>query len=46
MTRPESGAGFAVVARSDWLQGHATETAKMRQREEREGALSVECRDA
>ena len=32
-TRPGSGAGLAVVARADWLQGHATETAKMRQRE-------------
>jgi len=43
-----SGAGLAVVARADWLQGHATETAKMRQRGEGEGerALSVECRDA
>jgi len=45
-TRPGSGAGLAVVARADWLQGHATETAKMRQREERERALSMECRDA
>jgi len=42
-----SGAGLAVVARADWLQGHATETAKMRQRgEEGERALSVECRNA
>ena len=48
-TRPGSGAGLAVVARADWLQGHATETAKCgrrREREERERALSVECRDA
>ena len=41
-----SGAGLAVVARADWLQEHATGTAKMRQGEERERALSVECRDA
>ena len=42
-----SGAGLAVVARADWLQGHATETAKMRQRGEVRGsALSVECGDA
>ena len=27
-TRPGSGAGLAVVARADWLQAHATETAK------------------
>ena len=40
-TRPESGAGLAVVARADWLQGHATETAKMRQREEAARTLSV-----
>ena len=33
-----SGAGLAVVAQADWLQGHATETAKMRQRERRERA--------
>jgi len=45
-TRPESGAGLAVVARADWLQGHATETAKMWQGEKGERALSVECRDA
>ena len=45
-TRPGSGAGLAVVARADWLQRHATGTAKMRQGEEREHALSVECRDA
>jgi len=31
----DDGAGLAVVARADWLQGHATETAKMRQRGER-----------
>jgi len=34
--RPGSGAGLAVLAQADWLQGHATETAKMGQREERE----------
>jgi len=33
-----SGAQLAVVAQADWLQGHATETAKMRQIEERESA--------
>jgi len=27
--RPGSGAGLAAVVRADWLQGHATETAKM-----------------
>jgi len=41
-TRPESGAGLAVVARADWLQGHATETAKMRQREERRDSAHAE----
>jgi len=38
-TRPGSGAGLAVVARADWLQGHATETAKSEERgDRREGA--------
>ena len=32
-TRPGSGAGLAVVARADWLQRHAAESAKMRQGE-------------
>jgi len=44
-----SGAGLAVVARADWLQGHATETAKICGREKRgegERALNVECGDA
>ena len=42
-TRPGSGAGLAVAARADWLQGHATETAKNAEREEREcRAWSVE----
>ena len=45
-TRPESGAGLAVIARADWLQGHTMETAKMWQGEKGERALSVECRDA
>jgi len=39
-TRPGSGAGLAVVARADWLQGHATETAKNADGERR--AWSVE----
>jgi len=35
--------GACGRTRADWLQGHATETAKMRLGEERERALSVEC---
>ena len=42
-TRPGSGAGLAVVAQADWLQGHATETAKMRQREKGESAAECSC---
>jgi len=45
-SRKRGGAGLAVAARADWLQGHATETAKMWQGEKGERALSVECRDA
>jgi len=39
-TRLGSGVGLAVVARADWLQGHAMETAKNAERERR--AWSVE----
>ena len=44
--RPGSRPGLAVVARSDWLQGHAMETAKMRRERRRGRAESVEWRDA
>ena len=44
--RPGSRVGLAVVARSDWLQGHAVETAKMRRERRRGRAESVEWRDA
>jgi len=37
--RPGSGAGLVVIARADWLQRHATETAKSEERgQRREGA--------
>ena len=44
-TRPGSGAGLVAIARADWLQGHAMETAKMRRvrrrRDSKEGSREV-----